>query len=25
MLELISKELCAAIHLFGLLGFQREF
>jgi hypothetical protein len=25
MLELISKELCAAIPLFGLLGFQKSF
>jgi len=24
-LELISKELCAAIPLFGLLGFQKSF
>jgi hypothetical protein len=24
-LELFSKELCAAIPLFGLLGFSKEF
>jgi hypothetical protein len=25
MLELFSKELCAAIPLFGLLGFSKDF